>query len=84
MALHEHSVLDPHFGDYVNHDLAGYHVPTNADVGTIETSWLEEEDPQAGAIAVRGDRGELRLILFRLTSEGPVVRTHLRPPGFCS
>src|SRR6266704_787089 len=33
MALHEESVLDPRFGDYVNHDFAEYHIATNADVG---------------------------------------------------
>ncbi|HYU29340.1 MAG TPA: xanthine dehydrogenase family protein molybdopterin-binding subunit, partial [Gemmatimonadales bacterium] len=33
MALHEASVLDPRFGDYVNHDFAEYHIATNADVG---------------------------------------------------
>src|SRR2546430_10122739 len=26
MALHEESVLDPRFGDYVNHDFAEYHI----------------------------------------------------------
>jgi len=45
MALHEESVLDPRFGDYVNHDFAEYHIATNADVGTIDVSWIEEEDP---------------------------------------
>src|SRR5439155_18426198 len=30
MALHEESVLDPRFGDYVNHDSAEYHMATNA------------------------------------------------------
>jgi len=27
MALHEESVLDREFGDYLNHDLAQYHIP---------------------------------------------------------
>jgi xanthine dehydrogenase YagR molybdenum-binding subunit len=54
MALHEQSVLDPHFGDYVNHDLAGYHIPTHADVGTIEASWLEEDDPHINPMGSKG------------------------------
>src|SRR5262249_33505755 len=29
MALHEQSVLDPRFGDYVNHDFAEYPIPTD-------------------------------------------------------
>ena len=44
MALHEESVLDPHFGDYVNHDFAEYHIATNADVDTVEVAWMEEDD----------------------------------------
>src|SRR5713226_4573752 len=28
MALHDQSVLDPRFGDYVNHDFAEYHIAT--------------------------------------------------------
>ena len=54
MALHEHSILDPHFGDYVNHDLVGYHIATNADVGIIEASWLEEDDPQVNPMGAKG------------------------------
>jgi xanthine dehydrogenase YagR molybdenum-binding subunit len=41
MALHEASVLDPRFGDYVNHDFAAYHIATNADVGTIDVTWID-------------------------------------------
>ena len=32
MALLEETMLDPHLGAYVNHDLAIYHVPVNADI----------------------------------------------------
>ena len=45
MALHEESVMDPCFGDYVNHDLAEYHIATNADVGKVDRVWIEENDP---------------------------------------
>ena len=38
MALHEDSVLDPRFGQVVNHDLAEYHIAANADVGDIEAT----------------------------------------------
>src|SRR5262249_11650402 len=41
MALHEQSVLDPRFGDYVNHDFAEYHIATNADAGTIDVTWID-------------------------------------------
>jgi len=61
MALHEESVLDPRFGDYVNHDFAGYHIATNADVGTIEVAWIEEDDPHVNPIGAKGI-GELGIV----------------------
>ncbi len=54
MALHEESVLDPRFGDYVNHDFASYHIATNADVGEIDVSWIDEEDPHVNPMGVKG------------------------------
>jgi len=54
MALHEASVLDPRFGDYVNHDLAEYHIATNADVGSIEVAWIEDDDPHVNPMGVKG------------------------------
>jgi xanthine dehydrogenase YagR molybdenum-binding subunit len=54
MALHEESVLDPRFGDYVNHDFAEYHIATNADVGEIDVTWIEEDDPHVNPIDVKG------------------------------
>jgi xanthine dehydrogenase YagR molybdenum-binding subunit len=61
MALHEESVLDPRFGDYVNHDLAEYHIATNADVGEIDVSWIDEDDPHVNPIGVKGV-GELGIV----------------------
>jgi len=43
-SLHERSVLDPRFGHVVNQDLAGYHIAANADVGSVEVHWLDEQD----------------------------------------
>src|SRR5438874_507740 len=54
MALHEESVLDPRFGDYVNHDFAEYHIATNADVGTIDVSWIDEDDPYINPMGAKG------------------------------
>ena len=61
MALHEESVLDPRFGDYVNHDFAEYHIATNADVGEIDVSWVDEEDPHVNPIGVKGI-GEIGIV----------------------
>jgi len=44
MALHEESVMDERLGQIVNHDLAGYHIATNADVVNLEALWLDEVD----------------------------------------
>ena len=61
MALHEASVLDPRFGDYVNHDFAEYHIATNADVGEIDVSWIDEDDPHVNPIGVKGI-GEIGIV----------------------
>src|SRR5258708_276244 len=61
MALHEVSVLDSRFGDYVNHDLAEYHIATNADVGTIDVTWIDEEDLHVNPLGVKGI-GELGIV----------------------
>jgi xanthine dehydrogenase YagR molybdenum-binding subunit len=54
MALHEESVQDEELGHYANHDLAEYHIATNADVGEIDISWLEEEDPLVNELGLKG------------------------------
>jgi xanthine dehydrogenase YagR molybdenum-binding subunit len=54
MALHEESLTDERFGHYVNHDLAGYHVATNADIGELDVSWLDVDDRLANEIGLKG------------------------------
>src|SRR6266852_2336781 len=61
MALHEQSILDPRFGDYVNHDFAEYHIATNADVGSVEVAWIEEEDPHVNPMGTKGI-GEIGIV----------------------
>ncbi|WP_104102353.1 xanthine dehydrogenase family protein molybdopterin-binding subunit [Arthrobacter sp. 08Y14] len=61
MALHEQSVLDPRFGIFVNHDLAEYHIPTNADVLDMEALWIEDVDEHAGPLGARGI-GEIGIV----------------------
>jgi xanthine dehydrogenase YagR molybdenum-binding subunit len=61
MALHEASILDPRFGDYVNHDFAEYHIATNADVGAIDVSWIDEEDPYVNPMGTKGI-GEIGIV----------------------
>jgi xanthine dehydrogenase YagR molybdenum-binding subunit len=54
MALYEHSELDPRFGHIVNHDFAQYHIATNADVGSIEVHWVDEQDPYVNPMGSKG------------------------------
>jgi xanthine dehydrogenase YagR molybdenum-binding subunit len=61
MALLEESVLDPRFGDYVNNDLAGYHVPVNADVEDLDAVWIDEHDPLVNPIGAKGV-GEIGIV----------------------
>jgi xanthine dehydrogenase YagR molybdenum-binding subunit len=61
MALHEESVIDPHFGDYVNHDFAGYHIATNADVGSVEVAWIDEDDRHVSPMGAKG-LGEIGIV----------------------
>jgi xanthine dehydrogenase YagR molybdenum-binding subunit len=61
MALLEASIVDLRFGDYVNHDLASYHVAVNADVPEIEAVWLEEEDVHVNPMGAKGI-GEIGIV----------------------
>ncbi|SEF73424.1 xanthine dehydrogenase, molybdenum binding subunit apoprotein [Saccharopolyspora kobensis] len=61
MALHEHSVVDPRYGHVVNHDFAGYHIATNADIGEIEVDWIDEHDPYVNPMGTKGI-GELGIV----------------------
>jgi xanthine dehydrogenase YagR molybdenum-binding subunit len=61
MALHEESVMDAEFGDYLNHDFAGYHIAAHADVQAIEADWIEESDSQLNPLGVKG-LGEIGIV----------------------
>ena len=54
MALEEATLVDTRTGRYVNADLAEYHVPVNADIGALDVSFVEEEDPHVNPIGVKG------------------------------
>ncbi len=61
MALHEESILDTRFGDYVNHDLAAYHIPTCADIEQIEATWVPEDDSRINPLGAKGI-GEIGIV----------------------
>ncbi|WP_278265404.1 xanthine dehydrogenase family protein molybdopterin-binding subunit [Nocardia sp. AG03] len=61
MALFEESQFDTRFGQVVNHDLAGYHIPVNADIGEIDVSWIDEHDPHVNPMGSKGI-GEIGIV----------------------
>ncbi|WP_433832096.1 xanthine dehydrogenase family protein molybdopterin-binding subunit [Actinoplanes sp. CA-015351] len=61
MALHEEGVLDPALGQWVNNDLAGYHIPAHADVQEIDAEWLDEQDDQINPMGSKGI-GEIGIV----------------------
>ena len=61
MALHEESIMDERFGDYLNADLAGYHVAACADVLDLQAYWIEEEDRGLNPMGAKGI-GEIGIV----------------------
>ncbi|RAI00278.1 dehydrogenase [Acuticoccus sediminis] len=53
-ALHEEAFHDPRTGRPMNGDLAGYHVPVNADAPSVEALLIDEEDRHVNALGVKG------------------------------
>ena len=54
MALTEESVLDPRFGNFVTRSLAEYHVPSNLDIGKVDTIFIDEKDTKPNKLGVKG------------------------------
>ena len=61
MALHEESVMDERFGDYLNHDLAQYHVASCADIESIDAHWVDEHDEHLNPMGSKGI-GEIGIV----------------------
>jgi xanthine dehydrogenase YagR molybdenum-binding subunit len=53
-ALHENAVVDPRYGLFVNHDLAGYHVPVHADVPAVDAIMLAGFDDKSNEMGSKG------------------------------
>ncbi len=54
IALHEATEIDPVYGRTVNENLAEYHVPVNADIGTIDVSVVGIPDTKFNPLGARG------------------------------
>jgi xanthine dehydrogenase YagR molybdenum-binding subunit len=53
-ALTEATVIDPVYGRTVNENLAEYHVPVNADIGSIDVTVLNVPDTKFNPLGARG------------------------------
>ena len=60
-ALREGTEVDPRYGGYLNNDLADYVVPVNADIGEINVGFVDQPDPLANSIGLKG-LGEVAMV----------------------
>jgi xanthine dehydrogenase YagR molybdenum-binding subunit len=61
MALHEETQTDHGLGRHMNHSLAEYHIPVNADIGDIDVLFVEEHDEIVNALGSKGV-GEIGIV----------------------
>lgn len=61
MALTEATEIDHRYGRIMNPSLADYHVPCCADVGSVVTDFIEEDDRVVNPLGVKG-MGELGMV----------------------
>ena len=61
MALHEETLTDHRFGQFMTHNLADYHVPVNADIRSIDVIFVEEKDDEINSLGVKGV-GEIGIV----------------------
>ena len=54
MALTEESMIDPRYGNFITRSFADYHIPSNLDIGEIETIFIDEEDKIVNKMGVKG------------------------------
>ncbi len=54
MALTEESTLDPRWGNFVTRSFGDYHIPSNLDIGTMETIFINEVDTIPNKLGVKG------------------------------
>jgi xanthine dehydrogenase YagR molybdenum-binding subunit len=53
-ALMEEAVVDTRLGYFVNHDMAGYHVPVHADIPDLDVVFLDELDDKSSPMKAKG------------------------------
>ena len=61
MALKEESAMDQNLGRFMNHNLAEYHIPVNADIHDIDVIFVEEDDAIVNPLGAKG-LGEIGIV----------------------
>jgi xanthine dehydrogenase YagR molybdenum-binding subunit len=61
MALHEESMLDHKLGRFMNHNIAEYHIPVNADIHDIDVIFVDENEDKLNPLGVKGV-GEIGIV----------------------
>ena len=61
MALEEETMPDHNLGRFMNHNLAEYHMPVNADIHDIDVIFMDEHDEKVSPIGVKG-LGEIGIV----------------------
>jgi xanthine dehydrogenase YagR molybdenum-binding subunit len=61
MGLMEKTEIDWHTGRPLNANLGDYHVPVNADIGDIDITVVEEDDPHVNVLGAKGI-GEIGIV----------------------
>ena len=61
MALHEETLIDHHFGRFMNANFGEYHVPVNADVHDIKVIFVDEPDHIINPLGIKGV-GEIGIV----------------------
>jgi xanthine dehydrogenase YagR molybdenum-binding subunit len=61
MALTEESVIDHKLGRFMNHNLAEYHVPVNADIHDMDVIFVHEDDEVVNPLGAKG-LGEIGVV----------------------
>ena len=60
-ALNEEAITDRRSGRIINANLAEYHIPVNADVGSLDVVTVDEHDPHVNALGIKGV-GEIGIV----------------------
>jgi xanthine dehydrogenase YagR molybdenum-binding subunit len=61
MALHEETTTDHRLGRIMNHNIAEYHIPANADIHDIDVIFVDERDDRINRLGVKG-LGEIGIV----------------------